>query len=586
MGVGIDKSGTGFSLGIILFTSTLVCGCGGGSSGGNGNPVPLDTSGSGIGAGQHLTIKTLDNPINQSKLSGVYVTMYQSDNIHVAQTVTTGSDGTATLSPGLFNSNSSNVAVTVAYEDPNTHKRSIDTFYALQPGSYTMYLGSDSCQSVGNIKVNVNTASYSASTVLLSPYGTGAPDAANTGNITNNAATLSKVNVCSTSLQSDGTYLPLVLAYDNNNGLVGYGYMQNQKFATGDEYGITLDLTPDTLNWSSNDPISNINFFAFRQNVLYLGLGSWNTGSSSSDVKGSFPVAGQFPADAYGYSAYTSVANDNNKISVRRLVNLSDTAKFSFTANQFSDFTYDSAAGTFSWTLDGSGNKDVITISVPLVASTSTSWNIYIDPSVSNLTIPMPPSQLSSWFPNGISLDLKNTTIQERDVAGINGYAAFINNLGTTSTFNLLSYTGMDEVTRHLSISTTPTNGNTSNDTSGGSTSAYGEVTVGGNGAFAFGNTTLSPTSAGSAPNGAGLFWNATDSTTINVQLSQDGSKVIGVTLITPGNQWSIGNGGVLPLANVSVNDTSVTFNNLALSSTQVGNSSSTDITLTGTLNR
>ena len=84
MGVGIDKSGTGFSLGIILFTSTLVCGCGGGSSGGNGNPVPLDTSGSGIGAGQHLTIKTLDNPINQSKLSGVYVTMYQSDNIHVA----------------------------------------------------------------------------------------------------------------------------------------------------------------------------------------------------------------------------------------------------------------------------------------------------------------------------------------------------------------------------------------------------------------------------------------------------------------------------------------------------------------------
>ena len=367
MGVGMSKSDTGHWLGIVLISCMLLNGC------------IIDNSG-GIAAGPTLTITTLDNPVSKNALQNVEVIMYDAADVKEADSGKTNSKGEVVLHPGINNSWATHVDISVYYLDPATNKHKIETFFGLVPGTYTVYLASDRCRTNDNINVTVNAASSSASKVLLSPYGSGAPGTANTGSISNNAATLSSVNICNTSLQSDGTYSPLVLANDNN-GLVDYGYMLNQGFSSGDTYAITLDQKPDTLNWTSDNPLGNVTYFALRQNALYLGLGSWNTTDTSTGAKsGNISVADKFPADLYGYAASTvaDVQNNNVKSTLRRTANFNPSETINFTINQFSDFSYDSLRNTFSWTLAGTDPKDVIAINTHLGADIN--WTLYTTP--------------------------------------------------------------------------------------------------------------------------------------------------------------------------------------------------------------
>ena len=417
----------------------------------------------------------------------------------------------------------------------------------------------------------------------------------------NGTATLSSANACSSSLQSDGKFTPLVLALDNNQ-LMDYGFLPNQDFIANKTYAITLDKTPDTFSWNSNDPTSNIYFYAQNKGVFYFDLGFWNAESTSNDTtNGSFPVAGQFPADTYGYYATTGSIQNNVKSTQRQFNNFSNTATINFTANQFTDFTFD-GANTFSWTLNGNANKDVISIGAEFTDSNSTgnpiNWTLYIDPSLGSATLPALPADVQTWFTHS-NLNPNNTDIQETDVTEINGYMAYVKSLGTTSGFNMQTASGIDEVTRNLNASnnsntnTNTNNGNTGGNT-GGNNNTYGSLAVSGDSANTVSENPLIPfsvcdgsTGNCSSGNSQGITWNTANYSVSVMLLPADPGKAQAVTLGDNfQSSWSVFNSQV-GVQGVSISGKSVTFNNVVLTSTNSFGPSGTNtstITLKGIL--
>ncbi len=408
---------------LVLFL-ILLCfvtiGCGGGGGGGGGG----DGDGTG-GGGNNLQITVLDNDVSNQPVSNVSISIYESDNETIEQTIVTGNDGvadfgnvTAMLAHSLAGV-SGRVTVTVAFPD-----RSITTLFNIVPGNYTIYNDdTDDCNSQGTVNATFDNIDGSAQSAMLTPYfGLGGDVMSTIAQVSGGTAQFIGVSVCSDTMQDDGKISFLALA-NSETDLVGYGYILDQTLVDAATYNGTAALLPTDITWTSSDPVMSISVGAIRKGVNYSLLGSW--ASQISDTSGSFSAVSQFPDALLSLLAVREETVNNSYImGSRQYSSLPSDVQIVFTDNDITAFGFDAGTGVFTWTLTGSSPTDIIIISAAFDAATDVDWLLMFSPDANgSITLPDLPTDVQAWFnPEDIIEDDTGLTLS--DIGGVDGYDA------------------------------------------------------------------------------------------------------------------------------------------------------------------
>ena len=395
----------------------ISCG-GGGGGGGNGD-------GNG-GTDNNLIVTVFDNDLSEQPVSNVSISIYESDNQTIEQTIVTGNDGvadfgnvTAMLDHSLAGV-SGHVTVTVAFPD-----RLIITLFNIIPGNYTIYNDdTDDCNSQGTVNATFDNIDGSAQSALLAPYfGLGGGGGMSTiAQVSGGTAAFTGVSVCSNTMQDDGKISFLALA-NSETDLVGYGYILDQTLEDAATYNGTAALLPTNITWTSIDPVMSISVGAIRKGVNYRLLGSW--ASQISATSGSFSAVNQFPDALLSLMAAREETVNNSYITgSRQYSSLPSDVQIEFTDNDITTFGFDAGTGVFTWTVTGSSPIDIIFISASFDAATDVDWElIFSSDANGSITLPDLPTEVQAWFnPEDIIAD--DTGLTLTDIGGVDGYDA------------------------------------------------------------------------------------------------------------------------------------------------------------------
>jgi len=553
----------------IIILTLILGGCNDSSNGDSDGDSSEDT----------LKVTVLDDPLTSNPLIGAFVSLYNSDKQTISKTIKTGSDGIAN-----FGNVSASLTLTIAYEDNGEEAREIRTIYDAQPGNYTIYMKDVGCSSQDTINATYSGIGGDALAASLEPHlsGDGALLTSHSTAVTGGVASFSNVPVCLDDIQSDGKLTHFTVAIDGDGAVSSYGFEADQTINNGANYTGSADLTPTMLNWSAasaDDKPDGIVLSAVHKAVAYsnLGFGPLPTDSSGA-TSGEFPVADQFPADAFIVEAVQSEGLDNDKITIRRYDSYPTSISVDFTDNEFTTFTYDSTTESFSWTLTGNSTKDFIQVSSEFNASIDVNWSLTMSPDTTTVTLPTLPGDVQAWF-DRTNIDADDTDVLAGDVQSTNSYNEYLILAAKTADLVSQSVTvDADVVFRELdSVNDNGTN-------NGGGDTLYGTLTFSGTGLTSFPSANYEPTTVSSI-SGVTAWGDGTVVLSVQSFAPLDASKAASVTLSKSdgsSDTWGATPAGLngVPGVSVSTSSSEITFTNAVVTSQTAG----TSITLNGTL--
>jgi len=581
-------------LGLLIFLALALTACGGGS-----DDEPNENTGGGgatgggnqSGSSNNLIINILDNIITKLAVDGVFVTLYESDNKTILQTIETGTDGVADfgdMSNSVSMDGDNKVTVTIAYKDTSSNDSEILTYFDVSPGNYTVHVKDQSCQSQGKINTEFSNIPVEAQLATLIPTPSETDDifsvsslgaGSSSVQISNGVAAFSDLNVCSSNLQTDGKLSQLLTTIDSTGEFVSYGFELDQTFTDGASFNGNADLTPTDLSWTSTDPndlVNNVNIMAIRKGVVFPSLGRWLAPSDTSATSGSFPFISEFPADFYVLQAMQRISEQSTRMSMEKTNAIGENISVAFSENEFTEFGFDAQTETFTWVLTGNSNKDFILLDLEFDDIKNVYWELNIEPNVTSLTLPDLPNEVQSWF-DRTDIIVDEVSVAAIELKSIDGFDAYYAAISAGGDINSTAVDGMDFVQRDLIDDDVENSGgsagNDGTDGTGGTGGGndiivgnFGSVTVTGSGTESFPGDIFNPNFSS---NGgiAGIVWVDANSNTATIFPSfTETGKVTFVSIgsVDGSTTWSStdADGDV---SGVSISDNTVTFNNVVL---------------------
>ncbi len=537
----------------------------GGNGDGNGN-------GDGSGSGLSFLIKT---DAGQA-IKDVSVSLYNSDNKTIAQTVLTGDDGIASLSNATTSLKTSTKlaggsTVTVAYNNPDSGNLEIETYYELANKAYTLIVDAENCTPQATINITYNNHTGTSVGALLFPFspfgnlGSGASGSSTPSPIQQGGTiNYNSVDVCPEHIQSDGTISHLSIGFNNAFEVDSYGFELDQPLINNGDYTGTAGIAPSSVNWNTatGSKIPELmSLGAVRKNVLMQNLGIKQI--EDPDQSGTIQVASTFPGDSYYSFAATGQEADEQCFVIQTISDLSSDVSIQFTDHSFSDLQYDDTSKQFSWTRNGSDSSDLQNLNLDF-DSEDVDWEFTMPPTVSSVVLPDLPPAIEALFNRG-NLALDDTSVDVMSVASIEGYDALIDKIlaenseqleafYTASTFSVCSQEGFA--------------GDTSGGGGGGGGGSGGAgITLSGDGLSQSSTSTFELANAQESNNGIPvILFTATDGATISVFVSPSGTEALQVSFTdsAQSNTWrAVSDTGVV--AGVMVQANKVIFSNTEL---------------------
>jgi len=409
----------------LVALSFIVISCGGGGGGGGGDDNGGNGGNGGGGGNNNLKVTVFDNEVSNQPVSNVSISIYESDNETIEQTIVTGNDGvadfgdvTAMLTHSLAGV-PGRVTVTLAFPD-----RLIITLFNIIPGNYVIYDDdTDDCNSQGTVNATFDNIDGGAQSAILTPYfGLGQGVMSAIAQVSDGTAEFTDVPVCSNTIQDDGNISFLSLA-NSETDLVGYGYLLDQTFVDATTYNGTAALLPTDITWTSMDPVMSINVGAARKGVNYRLLGSW--ASQTSSTSGSFSAVSQFPDALLSLLALREETDNHSYITgSKQYSSLPSNVQIEFTDLDITTFEFDAVTGVFTWMLTGSSPIDMIILSTAFDAATDVDWELIFSPDANgSIVLPDLPADVQAWF-NLEDIKEDDTELTLVDLGGVDGYDA------------------------------------------------------------------------------------------------------------------------------------------------------------------
>jgi hypothetical protein len=383
---GTDDSGSGDSAGADPGTGTGTDGSG--------------TSGAGAG---NMSITVLDGPVTRNPVAGVSVSLYETDDKTIAQTVVTGADGVANFgaiasgNPAL-KSTSGHRTLTIA--EPLTGGGfDVITIVNLKAGAYPWYVGDDgpgACNRVGTLATGTFTGLTGAETGVVWPLFAGqsplaGPTGLAGGQVSNGILTISDVPVCEHHLQADGTLSLLVAGAGADGQITTYGFFAGLTVSNAMTVQGDASTAPGSLPWTGSPPhLPTLITTANLNGPVFFPLTSAETGGASS---GTVPVLDQIPGGAFWVTG-----NSEDYLGAQSCTSIDTYATLPTTATiRMPDFgavlrSFDATQGTLDLTLPGPDTADLQIISFDVSAPNS-SWTLLTDGTSTRTVLPdLPPS--------------------------------------------------------------------------------------------------------------------------------------------------------------------------------------------------
>ena len=356
----------------------------------------------GATSGDSLSFIFKDDYRREQPVEGVVVALYSTDNMTIAETLTSGVDGTVDF--GDIGRN--RASFTVAYESEDGYERFIDSFIEVEVFDDILYYTEEEGDSYYNPPVGtpVATVDYSLSDVPTTDAGWADIQPGDAGwSFSNNYGWLTNQPIYESYLQADGNLSPLATLNSASNSWlpIAYGFLLNQTVTDGASYDIALNRTPVVTGWNTQ-PATTLDWLeitAERSGVVYdLWASDYNNASALED-SGSILLPTEFPVD--NYWVFAEVDGDaSGSASDKRYNTLPQTLELPIPDYSFSNVIFDDVAGEFSWGVSGATPRDVVSIELSGYSPQEEmiTWSVIMDSSVTTWQVMALPSPADTWL--------------------------------------------------------------------------------------------------------------------------------------------------------------------------------------------
>jgi len=357
----------------------------------------------GAANGNSLSFIFKDDLNNDQPVADVTVALYNSDNLTIAETKTSGADGKVDFG----DIGRSRASFTIVYEMPgNFTDRFIDTFIDMLVADDIVYYKDDDPDTDSGSGTEVAAVNYTLSAVPANP-GLAQIDPGNawwsypfnTGQLTNQP-------VLDTYLQNDGKLSSLAMVNNANNTsqIIGYGFLLDQTVTDGATFDIPLNRTPVTTGWTTQ-PITDLDYVdieGYRGNVSYSLA---DTPTFGEPISSTLQVPTEFPVDYYWVMG-SAGNSDSGLVSEKRYSTLPQSIVLSIPDFSFSNVMFNETTGILSWTVSGATPRDVLNIELMAFDQQErmVEWSINMAPNATSLQLMALPAPANSWI-NSPTLD-------------------------------------------------------------------------------------------------------------------------------------------------------------------------------------
>ena len=388
--------------------------------GGGGN------SGGGVGSAMRITV--YDDPVARNPVSGVSVSLYNTDDKTIAQTILTGNDGVADFgviasSMTSLKSTPGHRGVTIA-EPQSDGGYEITSLLNLKAGSYPWYVGGTAptgCEQVGTIASGTFTGMTNSSNAIIWPlFGssglTGTTGIA-AGQVIGGTLQVTNVPVCSSHLQPDGTLALLVQGGDQANQLTTYGYIANLPVSDAMQVNGDASTAYGTLNWTATSAHvpSQVATSQFVNSVFFPQVSSNTNGATS----GSIAVADQLPAGVFSVSGISTGVDGAMSCSASTVYNSTPgSAVITMPDYGTVGVSYDASSAKIGVSRPGSTVPDVQLTSLS-VSQPNIGWTLIGDGLADMTQVPDLPATIQVG-----TIDPSASTLSLIDFSGVSGFDA------------------------------------------------------------------------------------------------------------------------------------------------------------------
>ena len=379
----------------------------------------------GATSGDSLSFIFKDDYRREQPVVGVVVALYDTDNMTIAETLTSGVDGMVDFG----DIGRDRASFTVVYESEDGSGRFIDTFMEVEVFDDILYYTEEEGGSYYDYPVGtpVATVDYSLSDVPGTDAGVAniEPGLA-WWNFSNNYGQFTGQAIYEDYLQDDGNLSPLAtLNSASNYGLpIAYGFLLNQTVTDGASYDIALNRTPVVTGWNTQ-PATTLNWLeitAERSGVVYDLWSSGNNNYSALEDSGSLLLQTEFPVDNYWVLAEAG-NNTSGSSSDKRYNTLPQTLELPIPDYSFSNVTFDDVAGEISWEVSGTTPRDFVGIALAGYSPQEelVTWSVIMDPSVTTWRVMALPSPADTWLDTTAWQNLFSAYVEVGDFDFVSG---------------------------------------------------------------------------------------------------------------------------------------------------------------------
>ncbi len=355
----------------------------------------------GVPSGNSLSFIFKDDVRGDQPVAGVVVALYNTDNVTIAQTKTSGVNGVVDFG----DIGRSRASFTIVYELSTTFGSAgmIDSFMDMPAADNIVYyteedFGEETGTSVATVNYALSAAPANAGLTSIEPGLAWWSFPLNAGQLTNQT-------VLDGYLQDDGklSLLAMVNSATNTDQLIGYGYLLDQTVTNGATYDIALDTAPVTTGWTTQ-PATNLNMIeieAARGGIDYYSVGGIAEFFSGLGSSGNMPVATEFPADYYW--VFGGAGTEASGFESSKLYNtLPQSVELPIPDYNFSNVVFNDASNTLSWNLSGSTSRDLVNINIEAfvigAGEQFVNWSVVMSPLGTTWQVMQLPAPANTWI--------------------------------------------------------------------------------------------------------------------------------------------------------------------------------------------
>ncbi|MGA1842091.1 MAG: Ig-like domain-containing protein [bacterium] len=347
-----------------------------------------------------LKVTVLDNPSDKIPVSGIYVILHNEDNKTIQNYKITDPNGVADFGTiGRLRA-----TLTFLKDDPNQDISTYVNILVEDDMEYYFDYGDDDSPDLFELSLDQIRMYYGMEIPCQSPqaninvYFTGATGSGyplvqpgfrvEEGFFDQNLP----VPACEQFIQSDGKLSLLGQACEwgmEYISILKYGVLLDQNIVQDGKYTINLDKDPNILSWNANIGdtmqaayINSLRIMGNRKGVPYV-LGSFYDSNSRSS--GTIKVSSAFPCDFYYLSGGAfDYVNRMINAGIVRQNSINDSLVIAM-PDYYIDANYNFLTHTFSWSIQGQNNKDVLLLELES-DNPEWSWQVFMDPNDQSLT--------------------------------------------------------------------------------------------------------------------------------------------------------------------------------------------------------